>query len=466
MNTPHCTLTRGGRALQPKDEIILKNGTKMPAGVIQALNQAYVAMMMKKGVLTASGKVNRSALLVTDSIAKVRAAASAALRNVPNGNGTRPPANLIVEAHPMPAASRPRVPNSPIKSFDGRYEALFGDRNFIEVDIDARASAAGSSAGGALGSELSLAVTLPGLGRVDILRQDVDVGILQDLCWTRAELDPAGQEDRIVATTNVLPAVQPWRARQRLGRTQVMAYGIPVDLEVDLTGTAGVTCLATAKSSYSDPKTSQAIMSSVLAPQSANVDGSRMQGLYSTLRLEGSASVGLNLRKAVDFLSEYDGGLSDFVLSIADSVPGLDLFTRQVGEVGASIDVALAELQLRTEGFYRLDFTATEQRGGKTVLVDNYVQSGAADATLEAKFLANPEIKVFFKLSLPDGINVVWDVPPWEITWATLGDSFPVWGWDGALFEAEVPVLRARWSESLGPGPHRIIAQPPVLHLG
>src|SRR5687768_12032862 len=62
------TLSREGRALLPLELVPLKSGTPLPAAVYQALADVYVEMMRRKGVLTAEGEIDASALLDTTSI--------------------------------------------------------------------------------------------------------------------------------------------------------------------------------------------------------------------------------------------------------------------------------------------------------------------------------------------------------------------------------------------------------------
>ena len=91
------------------------------------------------------------------------------------------------------------------------------------------------------------------------------------------------------------------------------------------------------------------------------------------------------------------------------------------------------------------------------------MQSGAVDARLRARFLADPSIQVFFHLSLPAGIEVDWDFAPIKRAWRSLGDRYRVWGWDGAAFDGEVGLLCEEWtvrlgSEGAGPSPGEIRA--------
>jgi hypothetical protein len=54
-----ATLTRKGARVAPHELIPLRNGTVIPAGVFKALSEAYVELMVRRGILSAEGTVNR-----------------------------------------------------------------------------------------------------------------------------------------------------------------------------------------------------------------------------------------------------------------------------------------------------------------------------------------------------------------------------------------------------------------------
>jgi hypothetical protein len=106
----------------------------------------------------------------------------------------------------------------------------------------------------------------------------------------------------------------------------------------------------------------------------------------------------------------------------------------------------LAGVELCVKGFHRLDFVEAERAAGE------YVQSGAAEAHLRARFLADPSIDVFFQLSMPAGIDVDWDFAPIRGAWHRFGERHRVWGWEDAAFDDEVGLVCGEWSVNLGAG--------------
>jgi hypothetical protein len=433
----HATLSRQGRRLGAHELIPLRNGSVIPAGVFKALSEAYVELMRQKGILTVEGALNPAAMLDSASAEKVHEAAEreAAAARRP---GSRALAPTPTAGQPVPGARRPPVPQSDVISFDGRFKATFGDAAWVQVDVDARSSAAGSGNGGRLGAELALGVTLPGLGRVRIVGEDVDVAVINDVCTTRSELDPLGPIAETASNPNNLRNPTPWKSRHSLGRTQVHAYGIPIDVAVDVVGAAGISCRGTASSAFQDRRVSQGIMEATLGPKSTTAAGTMAEGLYARLRLEGSSEIELSLRAAIDALSQVDPELNKTVTDIVNQIPGLQPWTWNVGRAGASLSMQLAGAELSVGGFHRLDFA------------DGYVQSGAIDARLRARFLADPSIKVFLNLSLPAGIDVDWDFAPVKSAWRNLSDEYPVWGWPGAAFDDEISIIDEEWSAKLG----------------
>jgi hypothetical protein len=431
-------LSRDGQPLGARDPITLRNGTIVPAGVYTALCEAYVEMMRQKRVLTEIGTVDRSALLDADSVAKVQHDAR-------------------LEATMAARPDRPTVPPSETRllsapsetvSYSGRYNRDFGDPGFVALEIDSRAHAEGSGYGGDLGAELGLWVTLPELGRIQILKEGVNVTVLQEMCRTRAEIGRFGRHVEIATDPHRLRSTAPWAGTQCLGSMRIAAFGlIPIEVTVNLIGSAGVSTQGTADSALSDTHKNQGILMTTLAPHAAKSDDARTEGLYARFALAGSAQVGLSLREAVEALAPFKQGLQEVVTVLVSADPGA--WERNVGAAGASLSVQLAQVELRARGHHRLDFFPSERRGTRRVLTDRYVQSGAIDARLGARFLVDPTLQVFFRLSGPNRVDLDCGLP--ARSWSQLGSRYEVWGWEGPLFNQEVVILEQEWREAFGP---------------
>jgi hypothetical protein len=458
MATTRFTLTRLGRVLGPLDMVTLDNGTALPVGVYHALCDAYVRMMRQTGVLNARGEVDPSALLDTASIGQTQDAARresfAAPRPGPRV-AARPPSTTPASRD----AVRPPVPVSEIVSFEGRYNRAFGDRRWMQVAVDARSSADGSGSGGHLGAEVALGVALPGMGAMEILKEEIDVAVLWDICTARTAIDAVGPDLRVAASAADLRNVAPWQSRRPLGRMYVLAFGLPVNVLVDVVGVAGISCQGTARSAFDDPRASQGILEATIAPRRTAAGDSAMQGAFARLWLEGSTHVDLSLRSMVGLLSEFDPGLRRTIVDVLSQMRALDPWGRNVGSMGASISVQLASLQLRAEGFYGLDFDPN-RRGRDTARTDRYVHAGSIDARLSARLLADPSIQVFAGLARPVGVDVHWEEPSLERAWPRLGDRHEVWGWRGPLFDREVSILQEEWKVELGTGGRPVLELP------
>jgi hypothetical protein len=444
MAANRSTLSRNGRTLGPLELVSLKNGTVLPAGVYQALSDAYVEMMRQKGVLKADGEIDPSGLLDKGSIRQTQFAGRSEAAAAP-----RPSSRTLTRPASGPAPSgtgiRPPVPVTELTSFEGRYHRAFGDPSWVQVEVDARAFAAGSGSGGHLGAELGLGITLPGIGRKSALKSEIDVAVLWDICSTRTSIDPIGPDARVASHSSDLCNPSPWQARQGIGRTQLIAFGVPINLWLEMVGIAGVSAQGAARSAFDDPGASKAIMKATLGSTPTAAGENTMEGAYARLWLEGSGQVGLTLRSMVGFLSQYDPKLRGTIAAIVEQIPGLDPWGRVVGEAGAFLTMQLVSMQLRAEGFYRLDYFHDDS--------NSYVQSGGIDARLSAKVLVDPSIQVFFSLALPERMSVVWENnPTLAESWPRLGDRYDAWGWRGALFDREVSILEQEWQVDFGPG--------------
>jgi hypothetical protein len=151
----------------------------------------------------------------------------------------------------------------------------------------------------------------------------MDVAVLWDICSTRSAVDPIGPDARVALHPTDLHSVTPWQARQTLGRMQVDAFGVPVDLWVDMVGTAGISARGAAHSSFDDMTVAAGIMEASLGSTPVSVDEDTSQGAYARLRLVGTGYLALTLRAVVQLLSRVEPTLPQRVEEILAELPAL-----------------------------------------------------------------------------------------------------------------------------------------------